>query len=97
MQRTINRSILVKRLREASYEIETMGADWFAAWQASHPGSHRTVQSYQGLLQNTILPRLGRFELTELTPLRLKRFFAGLPAERQKIPINCCGPSSSKG
>ena len=34
-------------------------------------GPHK---SYQGLLQNTILPRLGRFELTELTPPRLKRY-----------------------
>ncbi len=34
-------------------------------------GPHK---SYQGLLQNTILPRLGRYELTELTPLRLKQF-----------------------
>ena len=34
-------------------------------------GPHK---SYQGLLQNTILPRLGRYELTELTPPRLKQF-----------------------
>lgn len=33
------------------------------------------AQSYQGLLQNTILPRLGRYELAELTPPRLKHFF----------------------
>ena len=44
-------------------------------------GPHK---SYQGLLQNTILPRLGRYELTELTPLRLKRFFAGLPGGTAK-------------
>ena len=55
-------------------KLKQWAQDWFAAWQASHAGSYRTAQSYQGLLQNTILPRLGRFELTELTPLRLKRY-----------------------
>lgn len=54
-------------------KLKQWAQDWFAAWQASHAGSYRTAQSYQGLLQNTILPRLGRFELTELTPPRLKR------------------------
>ena len=44
-------------------------------------GPHK---SYQGLLQNTILPRLGRYELTELTPPRLKRFFANLPGGTAK-------------
>ena len=60
-------------------KLKQWAQDWFAAWQASHAGSHRTAQSYQGLLQNTILPCLGRYELAELTPLCLKRFFAGLP------------------
>ena len=55
-------------------KLKQWAQDWFAAWQASHAGSYRTAQSYQGLLQNTILPRLGRFELTELTPPRLKRY-----------------------
>lgn len=58
--------------------------DWFAAWQSSHAGSYRTAQSYQGLLQNTILPRLGRYELAELTPPRLKRYFASLPGGKAK-------------
>ena len=55
-------------------KLKQWAQDWFAAWQASQAGSYRTAQSYQGLLQNTILPRLGRYELTELTPPRLKRF-----------------------
>lgn len=65
-------------------KLKQWAQDWFAAWQASHAGSYRTAQSYQGLLQNTILPRLGRFELTELTPSRLKRYFAGLPGGKAK-------------
>lgn len=65
-------------------KLKQWAQDWFAAWQASHAGSHRTAQSYQGLLQNTILPCLGRYELAELTPLRLKRFFAGLPGGKAK-------------
>ena len=65
-------------------KLKQWAQDWFAAWQASHTSSYRTAQSYQGLLQNTILPRLGRFELTELTPPRLKRFFAGLPGGTAK-------------
>lgn len=65
-------------------KLKQWAQDWFAAWQASHAGSHRTAQSYQGLFQNTILPCLGRYELAELTPLRLKRFFAGLPGGKAK-------------
>ena len=65
-------------------KLKQWAQDWFAARQASHAGSHRTAQSYQGLLQNTILPCLGRYELAELTPLRLKRFFAGLPGGKAK-------------
>ena len=65
-------------------KLKQWAQDWFAAWQASHAGSHRTAQSYQGLLQNTILPCLGRYELAELTPARLKRFFAGLPGGKAK-------------
>ena len=65
-------------------KLKQWAQDWFAAWQASHAGSHRTAQSCQGLLQNTILPCLGRYELAELTPLRLKRFFAGLPGGKAK-------------
>ena len=65
-------------------KLKQWAQDWFAAWQVSHAGSHRTAQSYQGLLQNTILPCLGRYELAELTPLRLKRFFAGLPGGKAK-------------
>lgn len=52
-------------------KLQQWAQDWFAAWQASHTGSCRTTQSYQGLLQNTILPRLGKYELAELAPLRL--------------------------
>ena len=59
-------------------KLKQWAQDWFSAWQASHAGSYRTAQSYQGLLQNTILPRLGRYELAELTPPRLKRYFASL-------------------
>lgn len=44
-------------------------------------GPHK---SYQGLLQNTILPRLGRYELAELTPPRLKRYFASLSGGKAK-------------
>ena len=65
-------------------KLKQWAQDWFAAWQASHTGSYRTAQSYQGLLKNTILPRLGRYELAELTPLRLKRFFVGLPGGTAK-------------
>lgn len=65
-------------------KLKQWAQEWFAAWQASHAGSYRTAQSYQGLLQNTILPCLGRYELAELTPLRLKRFFAGLPGGKAK-------------
>ena len=78
-------------------KLKQWALDWFAAWQASHAGSHRTAQSCQGLLQNTILPRLGRFELTELTPLRLKRFLPVCPEERPKIPTSCCRPSFNRG
>lgn len=52
-------------------KLQQWAQDWFAAWQASHTGSYRTMQSYQGLLQDTILPRLGKYELAELTSLRL--------------------------
>ena len=52
-------------------KLQQWTQDWFAAWQVSHTGSYRTTQSYQGLLQNTILPRLGKYELAELTSLRL--------------------------
>ena len=65
-------------------KLKQWAQDWFAAWQASHTDSYRTAQSYRGLLQNTILPRLGRYELTELTTPRLKRFFAGLPGGKAK-------------
>lgn len=65
-------------------KLQQWAQDWFAAWQASHTDSYRTAQSYQGLLQNTILPRLGKYELAELTPLRLKHFFAGLPGGKAK-------------
>ncbi|HIZ48537.1 MAG TPA: hypothetical protein H9810_07470 [Candidatus Gemmiger excrementavium] len=65
-------------------KLKQWAQDWFAAWQASHIDSYRTEQSYQGLLQNTILPRLGKYELAELTPLRLKHFFAGLPDGKAK-------------
>lgn len=65
-------------------KLKQWAQDWFAAWQASHAGSYRTAQSYQGLLQNTILPRLGRYELAELTPPRLKRYFASLPGGKAK-------------
>ena len=78
-------------------KLKQWAQDWFAAWQASHAGSHRTAQSCQGLLQNTILPRLGRFELTELTPPRLKRFLPVCPEERPKIPTSCCRPSFNRG
>ena len=65
-------------------KLKQWAQDWFAAWQASHTDSYRTAQSYQGLLQNTILPRLGKYELAELTPLRLKHFFAVLPGGKAK-------------
>lgn len=65
-------------------KLKQWAQDWFAAWQASHAGSYRTAQSYQGLLQNTILPRLGRYELAELTPPRLKRYFASLSGGKAK-------------
>ena len=65
-------------------KLKQWAQGWFAAWQASHTDSYRTAQSYQGLLQNTILPRLGKYELAELTPLRLKHFFAGLPDGKAK-------------
>lgn len=65
-------------------KMKQWAQDWFAAWQASHAGSYRTAQSYRGLLQNTILPRLGKYELAELTPARLKRYFAGLPGGTAK-------------
>lgn len=52
-------------------KLQQWAQDWFAAWQALHTNSYRTAQSYQGLLQNTILPRLGKYELAELTSLRL--------------------------
>lgn len=52
-------------------KLQQWAQDWFAAWQASHTGSCRTAQSYQGLQQDTILPRLGKYELAELTSLRL--------------------------
>lgn len=52
-------------------KLQQWTQDWFAAWQVSHTGSCRTTQSYQGLLQDTILPRLGKYELAELTSLRL--------------------------
>lgn len=65
-------------------KLKQWAQDWFAAWQASHAGSYRTAQSYRGLLQNTILPRLGRYELAELTPPRLKRYFASLPGGKAK-------------
>ena len=29
-------------------KLKQWAQDWFAAWQASHAGSHRTAQSYQG-------------------------------------------------
>ena len=65
-------------------KLKQWAQDWFSAWQASHAGSYRTAQSYQGLLQNTILPRLGRYELAELTPPRLKRYFASLSGGKAK-------------
>lgn len=65
-------------------KLKQWAQEWFASWQASHAGSYRTAQSYQGLLQNAILPRLGRYELAELTPARLKRYFAGLPGGKAK-------------
>ena len=65
-------------------KMKQWAQDWFAAWQASHAGSYRTAQSYRGLLQNTILPRLGKYELAELTSPRLKRYFAGLPGGTAK-------------
>ena len=65
-------------------KLQQWAQDWFAAWQASHTDSSRTAQSYQGLLQNTILPRLGKYELAELTSLQLKHFFAGLPGGKAK-------------
>ena len=65
-------------------KLKQWAQDWFSAWQASHAGSYRTAQSYQGLLQNTILPRLGRYELAELTPPRLKRYFASLSGGKTK-------------
>lgn len=65
-------------------KLKQWAQDWFTAWQASHTGSYRTAQSYRGLLQNTILPCLGRYELAELTPPRLKRYFAGLPGGTAK-------------
>lgn len=52
-------------------KLQQWAQDWFAAWQASHTGSCRTTQSYQGQLQNTILLRLGKYELAELAPPRL--------------------------
>lgn len=65
-------------------KMKQWAQDWFAAWQASHAGSYRTAQSYRGLLQNTILPRLGKYELAELTSPRQKRYFAGLPGGTAK-------------
>ena len=65
-------------------KLKQWAQDWFSAWQASHAGSYRTAHSYQGLLQNTILPRLGRYELAELTPPRLKRYFASLSGGKAK-------------
>lgn len=65
-------------------KLKQWAQDWFAAWQALHAGSYRTAQSYRGLLQNTILPRLGKYELAELTSPRLKRYFAGLPGGTAK-------------
>lgn len=65
-------------------KMKQWAQDWFAAWQASHAGSYRTARSYRGLLQNTILPRLGKYELAELTSPRLKRYFAGLPGGTAK-------------
>lgn len=65
-------------------KLKQWAQEWFASWQASHAGSYRTAQSYQGLLQNAILPRLGRYELAELTPARLKHYFAGLPGGKAK-------------
>lgn len=69
-----------------------LAQDWFAAWQAAHPTSYRTAQSYEGLLQNILLPRLGKYELKELTPLRLKRYFTGLAGGRYPI----CGAGTAK-
>lgn len=77
-------------------KLQQWAQDWFAAWQASHTDSSRTAQSYQGLLQNTILPRLGKYELAELTSLQLKHFLPVCPAGRPKIPTSCCGPSSNR-
>lgn len=59
-------------------KLEKLAQDWFAAWQAANPDSRRTAQSYRGLLDRAILPRLGKYELAELTTAKLRRYFAGL-------------------
>lgn len=58
---------------------------WFATWQKIHPTSRKTAQSYHGLANNYILPRLGHTDLTELSPQKLHRYFCGLIGGRAPL------------
>ena len=80
----MNHSISVKRLREDPNEIKTMGAGlvFRLAGVPCRFLQDRTVLS--GAAAEYDPARLGRYELAELTPPRLKRYFASLSGGKAK-------------
>ena len=54
-------------------KLKQWAQDWFAAWQAYQSGSYRTAQVLSGAAAEYDPESLNGFELTELTPSRLKR------------------------
>lgn len=65
-------------------KFKDWAVDYLKARKAEHSISDRTVQSYEGLLKNPLLPGLGRYNLEEMTSARLKRFFANVPGGKVK-------------
>lgn len=62
--------------------------DWLNEWlenEISHTAKPKTIESYQAIIEQRLIPRFGEWEMDEITPLDVQRYISELSKEGNLI------------